>query len=334
MSSRRCLFAAAIAMSGACTPGFEDPSRIRDLRLLAVMAEPPEVLVDAQNLPTEFPTFVLRPLVVDPRGPGRVVRYTVRACGNAGAGEGEGRDRGPGNVRDTISQSACSRESPVIAEGQATVGADAVVPIEVSFTPTIEFLTAALRSDPLGAALGLPVTLGFNLIGADEENQVAAIKRVLFSPRLSPEQKPNANPRIESLSFRKLKGETPMPIDPAAPPEIPLGGRLDIVASMAEAEPYQAPAYDNRTGTFTIERVEKETLRYAFYATRGTFSPGGFSTEPSPLLNNPVIELVSTYRAPGSLAPGESPDVDVFVVVRDERGGASFARTRLRLRAP
>jgi hypothetical protein len=35
-----------LALAGACAPDFEDATTIRDLRLLVVVADPPEVLVD------------------------------------------------------------------------------------------------------------------------------------------------------------------------------------------------------------------------------------------------------------------------------------------------
>jgi hypothetical protein len=45
-----------------------------------------------------------------------------------------------------------------------------------------------------------------------------------------------------------------------------------------------------------------------------------------------MIEIQSTYDAPDSLPKdGGGPTVQIFVVVRDERGGASFIRSRVQL---
>jgi hypothetical protein len=321
--------AAALAVGAACTPSFDDPSNVKDLRVLVVVAEPPEILVDEQDPSQALVPVVLRPLVVDPRGPGRAVTYSVRACGNRVEGSSEGRNMGPGTVRDTVSQSPCPPDAFVVADGTAEVGPDGLAPIEVTFTPTIELLTKALMADPLGATLGLPITVAFT-IGAGGE-QVVVIKRVIYSPRLSPEHKPNANPRIDMLFHRRTKADAVTPWEADAIPEVSVDGELHIRPNKTEGEAYEARAL-SRQGQMIVEKVPHETLRYRFYATKGTFSPGQVSSDARPIFDNPVVDLESTYNAPATLAPGESPDVDVFIVVRDERGGASFKQARLRLR--
>ena len=110
-----------------------------------------------------------------------------------------------------------------------------------------------------------------------------------------------------------------------------MGAKLRLAPSKAEAEPYRARAFSRDQRRFVIEEMPEETLRYTFYATKGRFSPGGINTNPSPLLSDPVIEIESTYEAPEELKPEDGPEVYIFVVVRDERGGASFARARFSL---
>ena len=51
--------------AGACTPDFDKIQVVKDLRVLAIKADPPEVLV--QLPPTSVPTVRLEALVVDPR---------------------------------------------------------------------------------------------------------------------------------------------------------------------------------------------------------------------------------------------------------------------------
>jgi hypothetical protein len=334
--------ASLVAVALACTPQFDHATTIKDMRLLAVVAEPPEILVDLvlppeappstaleMLIPEPLPSFVLEPLVVDPRAEGRLYEYRVLACGNQPLTLDRGRDRGPGNVQDTIAQAPCPAEALVVAEGTVVGTADGRVPLSATFTPTVPFLLEALRADPLGAVMGLPITVAFTIRA--EEEQVVAIKRVIFSPRLSPEHLPNSNPRIDAVFYRNERSEVPVPWDEADLPQVPLGGKLRVSASRAEAEPYEARGYSRTERQITVYQVAKETLRYSFYATQGTFSPANVSSEPLPIFNDPVTDLESTYQAPRTLEPGERREVDVFVVVRDERGGASFVRTRLRL---
>ena len=156
-----------------------------------------------------------------------------------------------------------------------------------------------------------------------------AVKRVLFSPRLTPEQVPNRNPQITQLSYRSTREDPHTLLDPAAPPTVAPGGSLRLQPAPAQAEPYLARAFSRTERRFVTEEIPEETLRYAFYATSGVFSPGGISTRPSPLRTDPMIEIESTYEAEAEPDPADGSQVFVFVVVRDERGGSSFIRARL-----
>src|SRR5439155_4022151 len=86
---RRVLLMALLSI-GACTPDFDDETTIKDLRVLGISADTPEILLEggpvatqatlcpkaevlqalatelATRLPDSFPPIVLHPLVVDP----------------------------------------------------------------------------------------------------------------------------------------------------------------------------------------------------------------------------------------------------------------------------
>jgi hypothetical protein len=338
MKRARLALVALAAGAAACTPDFEDPTTVKDLRLLSVTAEPPEILVDlpavlaSGQAPADLPSVMLEPLVVDPHGNGRAVTMEAQACGNQVGVNQEGTTQRPGNVRDTIAQAPCPADALLVGQATATAGPDGLVPFKVTFTPTAELLIAAVKADPFSLQLGLPISVAFTLRAQDgSDEQVVAIKRVLFTPRLFEAQKPNGNPRIEALFHRASRDEPALPWPTDAPLVVPFGGKVDLKASMGEAEGYQARGYSFKDKRFTVETVDKETLRYSFYATVGRFSPGNVSTEPSPIRGEHVVELESTYHAPATLPAGESPDVHVFVVVRDERGGSSFTQARMRL---
>jgi hypothetical protein len=360
-------FALAFAFAAGCAPDFDNRTTIKDLRVLSVTAEPPEILVDmpalADEIRRQLPTatdaqkaawfaqlpaaladlaaqmkpVTLTPLVVDPRGGGRAVQYRIVVCANSFSNSGVGGGNnanpaggGPGDVRDTVSRQACPANAEVLAEGSAAGGADGVVPIAVTFTPSQALLGAAIASDPSGTWIGTPITVGLTVTAGSE--QVVGIKRVIIMRRLDPAEVANQNPVVPMLLHRRDKTVDPMPFLPAeAPLEVPFGGKVNIVAAPAQTEPYSAPAYARGGGAEIIEVVPKETLRYAFYTTAGTFSPGQVATDNSPILTNQKHDLESTYEAPLRLMPGVSPDVVVFVVVRDERGGASYIQTRLHL---
>lgn len=346
-----------LAFLAGCTPDFANPTTVVDLRILGMSAEPPEVVVDigelpegeplpapevlaprlreaAARLPERFEEITVRPLVVDPRGRGRPVRWRVVACGNEPPGGSRGRDRGPGGLRDTVSRGACPPDAPVVAEGEAAPAGDppdVVPPIEFTFQPTRELLARALALDPLGALFGLPITLELTVAAGDEE--AVGRKRILFVPRITADQRPNRNPVLGAVTLRARREAAPEPLDPGGePPAVAPGGELLVTPELEPLESYVAKAYRRATGRIETEHVERETLRYSFFATAGTFSPARVSTEPSPLRSPPTDPLTVTYRAPRADAPELPERVEVFVIVRDERAGQSFLRFALRLR--
>jgi hypothetical protein len=321
----------SLVVLATCTPSFENSSTVIDLRLLAVQAEPPEVLIDVEALmasgmlPEALPPITLTPLVVDPRGAGRPVTYRVEACANDPNIAVMGGEQRAGRVGDSVSDSPCAAGATLIAEGTALPAGDGTVPFTVTFTPTVPFLFAAGMADPLGIELGLPIVLTFTLQAGNES--VVAVKRVIFSRRLTPTHKPNANPVVRAFTYRYSREDTRRPLDPAMPPLVPLRSELRFGFEPAVAEAYPARNFSLRDRRFFTEDVPGETLRYAFYTTRGRFSPGNLNNDPSPLRNNPTMENETTYHAPDN----EVGEADVFVVVRDERGGSSFARSKLRV---
>jgi hypothetical protein len=353
---------ALVLLLGACTPDFEDLTHVKDLRVLVVGADTPELVLESGptamqpricpdgptsmaliaeamgHLPAQPPVVTLRPLVADPHGGGRPVHYSVVACLSATGtqdpeGGGGGGGMRPGGVRDTVGRGLC--DGPALVEGDATPAPGQVtVPIEVKFQPTAELLEKAFVADFLSLVYGLPLTVQVTVSAGDE--QVIARKRILFTLRLAPDQTPNQNPLVTQLSFRRGEDGAPTVFDlqnPATmPPEVHLGEELRIEPTVGIKEMYPTRIGDRTTGCTTIER-ETEALRYAFFATSGTFAPHTTNTEPSIILENvpPEHRLESTYHAPKVLAPDENPLVHVWVVTRDERAGASWVEVLLRL---
>lgn len=360
-------WALALLVAAGCTPDFDEISTVKDLRVLGISADIPEILFDAgplsrqqtlcadretltglgaellQWLPELLPPVTLRPLVVDPRGQGRPVHYRAVFCssptGTLNPMEGGG-GMAPAGVRNTIGRGECPDDAPLLAggEGDATpVGDDPAVPIVLRLIPTRAQVLQAFAADPLGVIYGLPLTVELTVSAGDEV--VVARKRVLIASRLVENQRNNHNPVIARVVHRKGESGVDVPFDLEDPFTDPvplrLGDKLiiDPFRREQDREMYPARVGDRRTGCATI-REAVEAQRFAFFATAGSFGPSGTNTEPPIVREQPTSErsrLASTYQAPSALLPGESEIVRVWIVTRDERAGASFIELALRL---
>ena len=344
-----------LLLAVGCTPDFDDETTVQDLRVLGISAEPPEVLFNggpvsqqpelcpraevlaalaqevSMNLPTSMPVVTLRPLVVDPRGAGRPVHYRAVACVSPVDEQGGGGNMMPGGVRQTIGRGACPDGAPLLGEGDVAPPPGGVVPpIEVQMPLTPELLVPALRADPLGLIYGLAITVQVTASAGGE--QVIARKRVLVNVRLYSAQPPNQNPLIAGVVWRRPGMETSTPYDLVQVPEVKLGTKLRIQPAPGERESYPTRVGDRHTGCVKIESVN-EALRFAFFASAGSFSPDSTNTEP-PVFRGPGNDphkLEATYQAPKALLPGESDQVRIWIVTRDERAGSSFIELPLRL---
>jgi hypothetical protein len=341
----------ALALLG-CTPDFEVESTVKDLRVLGISAEPPEILIEGgpisqqqmlcpraevlqalaaelmANLPSPPPMVTIRPLVADPRGAGRPVHYRAVACVSPVVMQGGGGNMMPGGVRETTGRGACPENAPVLAEGDATPGPDSVSPpFEVPLLLTRELLIASALADPLGAIYGLPITVQVTVSAGGE--QVIARKRVLVNVRLNSAHEPNRNPIIPGVSYRRGKDDNATAWDV---PQVKLGEELRIEPAPGEKQKYVTRVGDRHTGCVTIEETN-EALRFAFYATTGSFSPDSTNTEPNIIRgpSNDPHKLEATYEAPKELLPGESAEVRIWIVTRDERAGSTFVELPLKL---
>jgi hypothetical protein len=352
---RRLLLMAVLLVG--CTPNFDDETTVKDLRVLGVSAEPPELLLEggalamqaelcptpeilqalaaelAMHLPPSLPTMTLRPLVADPQGGGRPVHYRAVVCVSPTGGvdeQGGGGNMMPGGVRQTIGRGACPDNAPLLGEADVPVGPSLTANIEVPLPLTKDLLVAALGQDPLGLVYGLALTVQVTVSAGQE--QVVARKRVLVTARLTPEQVANQNPLIPAVSFRKTEDDPLTPFDPGQPPTVRLGEKLRIEPSAGEKQMYPTRIGDRHTGCVHTQ-VVSEALRFAFFATAGTFSPPVTNTEP-PVFREPgndVHRLESVYEAPKELLPGQSDLVHLWIVTRDERAGSSSVELTLRL---
>jgi hypothetical protein len=204
------------------------------------------------------------------------------------------------------------------------------LPIEVPLALSRELMIPAVMADPLGLIYGLPLTVQVTVSAGGE--QVVTRKRVLVNVRLSDDHQANQNPLVTGLAYRRNKEDQLIPYDAARIPEVRLGERLRIQPSHLDKESYPTRIGDRHTGCVEIQR-STEALRFAFFASTGSFAPNSTNTEPPVFREegNDPHRLESVYEAPKELLPGESNLVRVWIVTRDERAGSSFFEFPLRL---
>jgi len=108
-----------------------------------------------------------------------------------------------------------------------------------------------------------------------------------------------------------------------------------IEPSRATAEPFETTVIDPETHHAVPFSVPRETLRYRFFATAGSFAPAVTSSEPDPgFVPTGPIHIESKYQLPAPDQIGAELLVTIWIVVRDDRGGESWAQRTLRLQPP
>ena len=345
---------ATVATVGTGCASFDDPSTVKDLRVLAVAAEPSEIILNITSAtdPTSviIPPIALTPLIVDPRGGGRPVEVTVSACANDPGAQpppNNGGDPGypSGGARTTIGSALCDG-APTATSIAAGVDLGTNPSITAQLDPT--WIASAFARDrfigPDGAVhggfdLGMPVV--FQVTAVAGSDTVKTVKRAIFwAQPVTADQIPNVTPTIASVRVYDRRDETTAePVPDAVQPLVdgtaalvPRTG-LWVDPAPADAEPYVTAVLDRITGQVIPHAVAKETLTYSFYATAGTFSPFETSSEPPLGVIAPGrVHIESKYHPPPA---AETPaDMTIWIVVRDERGGASWVTRALHVEAP
>jgi hypothetical protein len=330
---------------------FQDESTVIDLRILGAMAEPSEIYIDPTTLDPTDPMYdgtqvfrsTLTALVVDPAGQGRPVSYSVFAC--------------PREI-DTVT--AATGRNGVVCDHDANTTREVLDPpgprqtsdsgpehdIAFPFAASAPDLAGAFLLDPIAlAGFQLPIVIQLELSAGSES--IVATKRVIFSKPVEghEDQPPNANPVINTVLVYPARDDRVNPIGPielppdgpnGAPPAIsvPLGGGLWFQPVGAIAEPYwtRTATRDDPPQVAPLF-VPAETLRFAFFTNAGSFSPITTNTTVSVIREEQDrIHLEARYSAPQTM-PAD-PNVTIWIVVRDERGGASWIKRRITLVAP
>jgi hypothetical protein len=164
----------AVAAAPACMPELDQRWLVQDLRILAVRAAPPEVLVP--SLPKTFPPVRITALVVDPAAPDAPVDWELWACYAEDCSK-------PGRNR-------------LLKQARTPPGQ-----IQLDYVLTEERFLAAQRADSLKGFGGVPVVLNLNVKGRSGE--ATAVKRLVYGFYAPAEKRPNRNPAVAQVSADK-----------------------------------------------------------------------------------------------------------------------------------
>jgi hypothetical protein len=144
---------------------------------------------------------------------------------------------------------------------------------------------------------------------------------------MPPGRTPNQNPFLEALA-RVAPDESMTTVAPGrceddAAPRIEAAPDEEITLLPIEPEgvreTYMLPTFDGDVRTIT------ENMRYAWFATAGSWSRGDTGGTIDPFGNVPPLDTVWT-------APSEPGDVRLWLVMRDERAGTYWTEYCARVR--
>ncbi|HLL54496.1 MAG TPA: hypothetical protein VK447_13170 [Myxococcaceae bacterium] len=339
-------FASAVAVVGSGCGELDTADRVHDLRLLAMRAEPPEQVLPVAFLPDggvaaypgagstdggtggdggTAPPRVPQPapvtvtaLLADPAGNGREVSYRFTTC----------------TALDPDRR--CVEGSPryrVLAEGTVTPSDTGAEP-SVTFTPDYRLLADLVRRDALDGFGGVNLPVQIEISAGDES--VVGFKRVVFQFLPPPLPPRNRNPELQALDYNGTAWEpdaTPEFFATERPTTPPLPGtgsgtdggtqtgtnRVTPRVDPTQFEEYDRPTFDGEPVHF------KESWRYNFYATRGTFSPASTGGGGNATTGNDRSTSSTWNTLEGQTTAGP---MTVWVVVRDGRGGESWISRR------
>ncbi len=315
--------------SAVCVTGQDDPTTVKDLRVLGMRFEPPEVLMAGCNaplllgalagasdggtvsLPPQFQLLLAQyastplkftALIADPTGAGRMLDYRLLGCANRG-------DRDCNNEGDFVE----------LQTGQTTAGE-----LTATVAPGIQFLDDGLATplllevinqDTFKGLGGIRVPIVLELSAADTGEKIYAQKLMVYTCKFFPSMKQNVTPVLPGLKFN---GE-PWPEDEVkevtGATEIPLAP-MDFSAL---EESYVVPSLELKP----VQLIE--SWKISWMTTHGTMSPyntGG------------TDQVGTTGRHNDKWRPDksatEAADVEFYFVVRDGRGGSSWTKRRVR----
>ncbi len=286
-----------LLLCAACVGPEDTPSNVKDLRVLAMRVDPPELIAETCSTdPSMLVDTLVRPvrltaLIPDPAGEGRELDYTLWACAS------------PDDY-------TCREDRVELARG-VTKGGELVVDLlpgpGASRLADSTFLVQRILEKDLYNGLGgvrLPLVLWVR--GGGE--QIYARKLMVYGCRFFPEMKANEQPELPELL---LEGE---PWVEGVPRELSGPGPFEV----------EVPDLTGREEVFVVPSFElkplqlQEAWEVAWHTTLGSFSPnqtGGADFGGG--LERHRVEWTPPRDA-------QAQEVRFWVVARDGRGGMSW----------
>lgn len=320
-------FAAVLAIAAGCN-SFPDEDIVVDLRVLAISATPPEQVVAIDLSAPPNPSALLAQLVetkvcaliTDP-AQARRVRYKLSVCVYGDAAR-------------------CDSDRVITQLASGTIEDPDTAPLAQTqicgtITPNgnlLGILTETLEADPFAGLGGVDylVSLSVGGEGADPALDEHAAKTLRVAPKIPDSREPNLNPTLDGIDATLAGGE-PVRLaigrcaDQAQPLEVRANARLELmpIEAVTARETYVVPTIDGRSMMFT------ESLTYQWLATAGGFSQG--STGGTRDIAGNFPELFTEYRAPNASDLDGPTDVQLWVIQRDERYGATWYESCVRV---
>jgi len=306
----------------ACSPGFDEPWDVYDLRILGVKLDPPEhvytITFDKQGMPSpDLETFIVPPvtltiLMANPEAPEVPVQYVVEGCLL---------DDSLGCVDDEF--------RTLFAEGEALPGE-----ISVQFTLPGELVGKSFEEDPFLGLYGASVWVGGSITVGDAT--VPFLKSFALVPDYGQGRVANSNPVITELWAGEEDEEEPLELadDGSFQPEASDEIRLLPVFPEDVRETYTVKAINLATFEFTedttVEAVWEqaydkeltEEMTVSYFTTCGSFG-SAMRTEAINIAieteeDKEDKELGNEYTAP------DSGSCTIWMVAGDGRGGVGW----------
>jgi hypothetical protein len=343
---------AGLAGAGACGDELPSPALVEDLRVLAVRAEPPELLIDRVDGQATQPGPVsFQALVVDPRGPAMVYRW--RFCpvesSDTCADFGERRAAAPAEFQPVLDAARAQQHA-----GQAEVIAASAARGVDAFTVQLPQTLFSYHLVTSGLGLGNGSQVSAVLEAAVGSETLEVQKRVVLGARDLSQWNPelqrfgwqvcvpgalvpgcvplaprtaNRNPTIAAVEIARSK-QAGAPFAPLPGGPLPLAPgeviRLRPVLGPEAEERYQTVESSLQASELVVvERTEEAVV--SWFATAGEFG----STRTTPQLTK---TLDNSFTAPSTPPPGGR--LSIFVVVRDQRGGVGWTSLEVAVPGP
>ena len=298
----RAALLAGIAAAAACTPDFESPRDVADLRVLAIRQEAVEAdgssmfadaTVDFAN--SKVQPVRVKALVADPQ-PRSALTVDAQICAPT---DSERCDEGPALAVDGSTGSSTGIEQEPLFGG------------ETGSSIPAEALAAAQQADDLKGFGGIRVQFTMRADDDDPHGPVFASKILLYTT--GPDSVRNHNPEIASLEITRdgehfktvADGET-LFLDAG----LEYGVRPALGSGASGIEEYD-------TTDLSGNRVHlREQPRYSFFTTAPASFDRDTADEPLPDQPQPANGIARlTVSGPGAV---------LWVVVRDGRGGVGW----------